>query len=184
VFVRSDSAASDHFDLLPFIAILLCALGCLLLVTISVAAISLGIGSNEVWIPVGGGAASKTKKTALLCEWDGSTATFHENRARLSLTWKPPKTQEITLGGQTFVIPDEHQSDPNPELNRKIEAIKARKDSLYVLFAVRPSGFATFNRFSSEFRRADITIGYEPLGQSRPLELRADSPSTSQPSGR
>ncbi len=31
---------TDHFDLLPFIAVLLCVMGCLLLVTISTSAVS------------------------------------------------------------------------------------------------------------------------------------------------
>ncbi len=42
---------SDHFDLLPFISILMCVLGCLLLVTISMASLTMGLDAGEAWLP-------------------------------------------------------------------------------------------------------------------------------------
>ena len=39
--------SADHFDMLPFIAILMCTLGTLLLVTLSMAAVNLGPGAGE-----------------------------------------------------------------------------------------------------------------------------------------
>ena len=42
------SQQEDHFDLLPFIAILMCVLGTELLVTMSMAALSLGVGAREL----------------------------------------------------------------------------------------------------------------------------------------
>jgi hypothetical protein len=44
-----ESAEQDHFDLLPFIAIMMCLLGTLLLVTITIAVINIGIGAGEGW---------------------------------------------------------------------------------------------------------------------------------------
>ena len=40
-------AEQDHFDLLPFIAIMMCLPGTLLLVTMSMAAINIGAGAGE-----------------------------------------------------------------------------------------------------------------------------------------
>jgi hypothetical protein len=173
--MRRRDGTSDHFDLLPFIAILMCVLGCLLLVTISVAAITMGFGSNEVWIPAPSD-PGETSKIPILCEWDGKTAIFHMGRVTTSTTWVPP---------------DDSSADPNPEFSKVTDDIKSENSTHYILIAVRPSGFANFDDFAAEFRRKDIAIGYEPIGQGRPLELRvsdnsmpqgASAPSTTQQS--
>ena len=46
---NTGSAEQDHFDPLPFIAIMMCLPGTLLLVTMSMAAIDVGAG--EGWVP-------------------------------------------------------------------------------------------------------------------------------------
>lgn len=40
--------SEDHFDLLPYIAILMCVMACLLLVTMGLASTSLGSGLERV----------------------------------------------------------------------------------------------------------------------------------------
>lgn len=97
--------SADHFDLLPFIAILMCVLGCLLLVTLCMAAISLGAGVAERWTPVAAtgqatsgrpatgpvaASAAVAPKKPILVEWDGDQAIFHLESGKVLAKWSPP----------------------------------------------------------------------------------------------
>lgn len=62
--VRKNSS-DEHFDLLPFIGLLMCVLGVLLFVTLSVAALALGPNASEGWLPL---EADNKKKTPILVE--------------------------------------------------------------------------------------------------------------------
>jgi hypothetical protein len=44
---NGQSAEQDHFDLLPFIGIMMCLLGALLLVTMCMGAINIGAGAGD-----------------------------------------------------------------------------------------------------------------------------------------
>jgi hypothetical protein len=142
-------ATTDHFDLLPFIAILLCVLGCLLMVTISVSAISIGPSLGEGWIPVQD--KNAVRKTPVLIEWDGHTAVIHRGRAKTMAHWT--------------------EAGSDTALSVLIEDLAARKDSLYALFAVRPSGFGSFSNFADMFRDRRIDVGYEAIKQDKPVRL-------------
>src|SRR5580692_7467236 len=87
-----DSGQEDHFNLLPFIAILLCVLGTELLVTMSMATISLGVGAVEGWVQ-DKDPAHATKNPTLI-EWDGKTATVQrqdqDEKFPLALDSKTP----------------------------------------------------------------------------------------------
>src|ERR1044072_1549402 len=73
---------SEHFDMLPFIGLLVCILGVLLFVTLSVAAIALGPNVTEGWLPID---AQVRNKIPVLVEWDGKTAVIHaENQMKLT----------------------------------------------------------------------------------------------------
>jgi len=141
----------DHFDLLPFIAILLCVLGTELLVTISMATIGVGVGAAEGWIPAQ--SKSRAAKTPVLIEWDGDAAIVHRRgtRERLPLVFKGEETPAV--------------------LEPLLDELKADRNSRYALVAVRPSGFRNYSRLLAEFRVLDITVGFEPIEQEKPVRL-------------
>lgn len=158
--------SADHFDLLPFIAILMCILGCLLLVTMSTAALQMGPAAGEGWIPTKD--SQFGAKIPVLIEWDGANLLMHNNRGQEKIKWTAPKTIEI--GGLT--LQTEHDtSDENPSLNRLLDDLETRKATHYALFAVRPSGFAQFNLMAYDFKKRKIDIGYEPLAQVKSVRL-------------
>jgi len=151
---------SDHFDLLPFIAILMCTLGCLLLVTMSIAAISVGPSKTMGWIPVFDKTSQHPKP--VLVEWDGTTVVIHMPDTPLPI--KAPFDGEASMKTDTPVI--------GPELQKFIDWMAAHKNAnYYAIIAVRPSGFATFIGLREVFRKNDIHIGYEPAEQSRNITL-------------
>jgi hypothetical protein len=74
--------SSEHFDMLPFIGLLMCVLGVLLFVTLSVAALAIGPNVREGWVPI---TAQDRKKVPILLEWDGTAAVIDgENQSKLN----------------------------------------------------------------------------------------------------
>lgn len=150
----------DHFDLLPFIAILMCTLGCLLLVTLSVASISIGATQGEGWIPVYD-KHSAAKLKPILVEWDGKDLILHPQDG------KPIKTayaaNQVSLASDSKSL--------SPELKTFIDWMVSHKATNYVLVAVRPSAFGSVYPLLDEFRSKDIGVGYEPVEQHREIHL-------------
>ena len=159
--MRSNSGYDDHFNLFPFIAIMLCVLGVLLLVTLSMSAISMGLGSAEIWTQTikKDGAPSKQP---VLFEWDGKTPIVHRDNRRISISWTIPPRKEVQM-----------ESDPNAELKKEIQRIAEQCDTQYALIAVRPSGFANFDEFRREFDSKKVDIGFLPIGQDKPVKLQS-----------
>jgi hypothetical protein len=146
-----ESEQEDHFNLLPFIAILMCVLGTELLVTMSMATISLGAGAGEGWVP--SHQPGTSPKTPILIEWDGNVAIIHRADKRLRVAVVFPET-----GGP-------------PELEPFFQEMASRRDSDYALLAVRPSGFENYFRLVNEFRKRKIDVGYEPIEQGKSVRV-------------
>jgi len=169
---NTQSAELDHFDLLPFIAIMMCLLGTLLLVTMSMAAINIGAGAGEGWVPAPD--PSPGAKTPVLIEWDGKYAIWHSEKG-------PQKLEEdfieFTKFGGGWVRFDQNGratrvTGPQPSaLDPLIDYLEPRRQTHYALFAVRPSGFSTFRRFASRFEDRNIETGSEPIDQGKPVRL-------------
>ena len=152
------NASSDHFDLLPFIAILMCLLGSLLLITMSMAAIN--IGPVQGWIPSKD--VNETTKTPLLVEWDGQTMTIQY----------PAGFKQIYLGREYMDWFDSDVNFKSPEMLDFLKEMKDCNSTSYVLFAVRPSGFGNFQILANKFTTKKIDIGYEPIDQGKPVRLK------------
>lgn len=153
---------SEHFDLLPFINILMCTLGCLLLVALSMASLSLGSAPEE-WRPETGGGG----KIPVLLIWDGET-----------LLWKSGK-RDICLGIQTngsFVPPACPAGSMSRDLNELRTYFQAQRDTHYALIAIRPSGFANFSDVKKLFADQQVAIGYEPIAQNKQVRLSGSGP--------
>ncbi len=164
------SAEQDHFDLLPFIAIMMCLLGTLLLVTMSMAAINVGAGAGEGWVP----AQDAGAKTPVLIEWDGRYALWHSDRGTQSI--EEDFTQYVnTASGWIRILPigtAMKVSGPRPSpFDPLIDYLDAHRKTHYALIAVRPSGFHNFRRFASRFENRQIDLGSEPVDQGKPVHL-------------
>jgi hypothetical protein len=171
---RYAESNADHFDLLPFIAILMCLLGCLLLVTLSIAALSLGAGVGEGWIPTSD--STRPDKTPILIEWDGKTATIHRQGRKLQVKWEPALGRidlsgSVDLSKLSELLSQRKPVELDPQLKTVLEELATQRDTHYALFAVRPSGFENFEEFADLFRDRQINVGYEPLKQEKTVRL-------------
>jgi hypothetical protein len=151
------SASDDHFDLLPFINILMCTLGCLLLIALSIASLSLA-EAPEAWVQTGPG----NGRTPVLLVWDG--------KALVGTFDSTPKCVPFTADGtpDAAACPANVPASPFGALQRYFLSVAAKQ---YALIAVRPSGFASFYGLKRAFTDAKITIGYEPIGQTKNVRL-------------
>ena len=153
----------DHFDILPFIAVMLIVLATLLFVTMVIASINVGIDAGEGWVPIQ--EKDSENKTPLLVEWDGESI----------LIQKPTGSERIFLGRDKELW----WSNANPKFEKAklmqfINSIQSVENKKYVLFAIRPSGFENFQSLAAEFRVKGISIGYEPVEQGKRIKLILD----------
>jgi hypothetical protein len=167
--MRRRHVATDHFDLLPFITILMCTLGSLLYVTLTIVALNLGPGAGDGWIVSSD--PSRPAKIPVLVEWNGKTGIVHYNRQRLMVPWDRPAVVRLP-DGSWYRNPARARS---PQLDSVLTALSAQRGTHYALFAVRPLGFSNFDGFADEFRSAGIDVGYEPIEQRRPVRLLGGS---------
>jgi len=149
----------DRFDLLPYISILMCLLGTLLLMTMSMAALYLK-DPGAVWET--GARTAEHAQLPVLVEWDGNTVVVHRRKSIL----------RIALGRDLRQWWGRDGSFANPQMAAFVQAMASRRDSEYALFAVRPSGFDSFQTLAREFRSQKIAVGYEPIEQNKPVRLR------------
>lgn len=160
--MRTDSSiAEDRFDLLPYISILMCLLGTLLLMTMSMATVYLK-NPGAVWVPQA--RTTEHGQVPVLVEWDGSIASVHD---RAGVT-------RIVLGLEPRRWWRSDGSFSNPHMVAFVDAMAARSASEYVLFAVRPSGFETFQTLAHEFRKRKVAVGYEPIEQHKSVRMRSE----------
>lgn len=153
---------SDHFDLLPFIALMMIVLATLLFITMTMATINVGAGAAEGWVPAAG--ADSHKKVPVLVEWDGETVTIH----------KPSDHERISIGKETRLWWNSDWDFRSAELRNFLAEMIRKKETHYILFAVRPSGFGNFQTLASEFRDKGISVGYEPIDQGKAVRLQLD----------
>lgn len=152
---------TDHFDLLPYIAILMCTLGTLLLMTLSMTAINLGPAAGVGIVPTVG--TNRQAKLPILVEWDGRTVNVHRGQKLDAIATDDDPKIGLEKGQLTLIYDD--------KLNPVLDELAQRSNTHYALFVLRPSGFSNFMSLRARFERRGLPIGYEPFEQDRPVRL-------------
>ena len=152
----------EHFDLLPFIAIMMIVLAVLLFITMTMASLNVGAGAAEGWIPTK--TQGTNNKIPILVEWDGQTAIIQ----------KPSGHRRVVLGKEITRWLSSEGRFRNGEMREFSSEMTLQRNTHYVLFAVRPSGFRNFQALASAFRHAGVNVGYEPIEQSKRIQLKMD----------
>lgn len=142
---RRQRAMGMGFDLFPFLSILACVLGCLLLVVMVTVALSVGPGAAQI-IEIEG----TSDKTPVVIEWDGTSVVLHPEKLRVSAA--------------AALAKDGRNDSPFGKL---LDRLVAKKKESYVFVLVRPSGFDNFDAIRAAVVRRELDIGYEPVEQHR-----------------
>ena len=144
---RRERGMQPKFDLFPFLGILACILGSLVMIVMSMTALSIGPGAAEVWMIEG-----TTDQVPVLIEWDGISVTIHPGKVR------------VPWGAAV-----ENEGRNASPFGKLLSDIAAEKDKRYLFIAVRPSGFGNFADLRELIHKRGIIMGYEPIDQARPL---------------
>lgn len=137
-------------ELFPFLSVLACTIGSLILLIIVVSTESLSdkrevtiIAENEE-----GGLNRKKQPRYIECQEDGV----------------------IIYPNETFVHTDK-LDQPDSALIKLIEEVKEKQDQEYVIVAVRPSGIDVFQQVRELIETEGIDIGYEPIEDGWTLKI-------------
>jgi len=137
-------------ELFPFLSVLACVIGTLILLVILVTSGLLG----------------SRRSITLVAEWgQGRNVTLR------------PRYVEVT--GEGVVLHPGGETVPSSRLDRRdtplaklLREVAANKDGEYVIVALRPSGYPHFDRVRDQVEGRGIKIGYEPIDEGWKLRIR------------
>jgi len=146
---RSISKRSIQTELFPFLSILACTIGTLILLIIAIASQTLS-NKQEVTIVAKSEQGKNQNKTPryLECRQDGV----------------------VIYPSQTFV-PASQLSQPNSAFGQLLAQMKQKREQEYLIVAVRPEGFRVFETVRDRVEAEGIDLGYEPLDRGWTLKL-------------
>lgn len=149
--VRRRHGAGLQAELFPFLAVLACMIGTLILIIIVVTSGVLG---------------SKRSITLVARDDDGRSVTLKPHYVEVR------GDGVLIHPGMEFVAADQVDGR-DTALRRLLRQVEARKDTEYVIVAVRPDGFTLFDQVRDEVEGRGIQIGYEPVDADWKLRIRS-----------
>ncbi len=149
---RQSRSKNIEMELFPFLSILACTIGTLILLIIVITAQNLG-GSQEVIIVAAERENEKGQNTKL-------TPRYIESQQ-----------EGIIIYPQREFIPQHQLDKTNPKLNQLLSEIKKNKDNEYLIVAVRPDSIQVFKKLRDLIENEGIQIGYEPLEKGWELKI-------------
>jgi hypothetical protein len=137
-------------ELFPFLAVLACVIGTLVLLVILVTSGLLG----------------STRSVSLV----GTSGPGHNSALR-------PRYVEITGSGVILhpgkeVVPTGQIGRGNTALARLLREVAANRAEEYIIVALRPSGYPYFDDVRDQVEGKGIKIGYEPIDEDWELRIR------------
>lgn len=142
--------AAQTVELFPFLSVLACVIGTLVLLVILVTSGILG-----------------SKRSITLV---GTSGPGHNSTLR-------PHYVEVTGGGIILhpgkeLVPTSEIGRGNTALARLLREVAAKRDREYIIVALRPSGYPYFDRVRDQVEGKGIEIGYEPIDEDWKLRIR------------
>jgi biopolymer transport protein ExbD len=136
-------------ELFPFLSILACTIGTLILLII---VITTQVFSNNREI------------TIIATSEDGT------NRTKTPRYIECRKDGVLLHPSQTFV-PEYQLTASNSSLSQLLSELRRNKDKEYLIVAVRPDGIEVFQKVRNLVEEQGIDIGYEPIDQGWKLKI-------------
>lgn len=147
---RSISRQKTEVELFPFLSILACTIGTLILLIIVLT--TQAFNKQEVTIVAtteGENGVNKSKSPRYIeCKADGV----------------------VLYPGEEFV-PQSQLNNPNSAMTKLIAQVQENRDREYLIVAVRSNGIDTFNLVRNLVEGAEIDIGYEPIDANWQLKV-------------
>lgn len=128
-------------ELFPFLSVLACMIGSLVLIIIIVTSSALG---------------SQRSITLVARDEKG-------NNLELVPRILEVRADGVLLHGTNEFVAVAQVGRPGTALRRLLTEVAARSQAEYVILAVRPDGYATFEKVREQVEDRGIQIGYEPI---------------------
>lgn len=130
-----------QLDLFPFLSVLACTLGTLILLVVVISASSLGRERTNVQILARENAENSERTPRYLeCRREG-----------------------VMLHPQRVLVKTADLAQPTSVLGRLLANLSGRRDREYIIIAVRPDGFECFEEVRHQAEQAGVALGYEPF---------------------
>lgn len=147
---RGISRSSTEIELFPFLSILACTIGTLILLIIVLTTQMLGDqGAVTIVAKTEKGKNFSKTPSYLECMADGV----------------------VIYPGEKFVSKTDLYS-PSSAFSQLLEQVKNNKDKQYLIVVIRPDGFDIFQEIREVIEKQGIDIGYEPIEQGIKLKLQ------------
>jgi len=147
---RSISRQLNNVELFPFLSVLVCTIGTLILLII--------VASSQI--------LSAQSEVAIIAKSEDG-----KNRNKRPHYVECRQEGIIIHPSQKFVS-NKDITNSSSALGQLIAQVSARKDQEYVIVAVRPDGFKVFNQVRTLLEQADIDIGFEPIDENWKLKIK------------
>jgi len=138
-------------ELFPFLAVLACMIGTLILIIIVVTTGVLG---------------EKRSITLVARDDDGRSVLLKPHYVEV-------RGDGVLLHPGLEFVPAAAVGSSDTALRRLLRQVEARKEAEYVIVAVRPDGFTLFDEVRDQVEGRGIQIGYEPVDTNWTLRIRS-----------
>jgi hypothetical protein len=143
--------ARRQAELFPFLAVLACMIGTLILIIIVVTSGVLG---------------SRRSITLVARDADGRSITLTPHYVEV-------RGDGVLLHPGLEFVPADLVNRGDTALRRLLRQVEANKGTEYVIVAVRPDGFELFDEVRDQVEGRGIQIGYEPVDADWKLRIRS-----------
>lgn len=151
---RKHSRQAIELELFPFLSVLVCTIGTLILLIVVVTAQIAG-NQRQVIIVAKSENGQNQSKTPRYIECQKNGIIIYPNQEFVS-------KQDIGM--------------PNSALEKLLAEVSARRDREYLIVAIRPDGINVFEEVRSLVEQKNIDIGFEPIDEGWRLKVK-DLPS-------
>ena len=148
---RTAGAPRRQAELFPFLAVLACMIGTLILIIIVVTSGVLG---------------SRRSITLVARDDGGRNITLQPHYVEV-------RGDGVLLHPGLEFVPADAVDRGDTALRRLLRRVQAHKDTEYVIVAVRPDGFTLFDEVRNQVEGRGIQIGYEPVDAEWKLRIRS-----------
>lgn len=146
---RSISRPAIQTELFPFLSILACTIGTLILLIIAIASQTL----------------SKKQEVTIVAKTERG-----QNQAKIPRYLECRQDGIVIYPAQTFVSAAELQQSTSA-FRQLLAQMKQKRGQEYLIVAVRPDGFQVFETVRSLVEAEGIDLGYEPLDRGWTLKF-------------
>lgn len=146
------SPRRTELELFPFLSVLACTIGTLILLIIVISTETLE-SSSQVTIVVENQDGQNLSKTPryIECREDG-----------------------VIIYPSEVFVPENELTQRTSPLIQLIDEVEANRNQEYVIVIVRPKGIEVFYQVRDVIEERDIDIGYEPMEEGLQLKLQSD----------